>query len=109
MAAKLRANLPSDRLRITVADFETLTLPPGSADAVFSFAVRRYDWDQTYTAAEYRELMRSYSGTQMMDESDRHRLLDDIEAFIRNEFGGRITRPLVATLTTAVKVGTVSR
>jgi SAM-dependent methyltransferase len=72
------------------------------ADARFtSVAVRRYDWDQTYRAEEYRKLMLSYSGTQMMDEADRWGLLDDIEAFVRHEFGGQVVRPLVVTLTTA--------
>jgi SAM-dependent methyltransferase len=185
MAAKLRSNLPSDRLRVTVGDFETVTLAPGTADAVFSATayhwisrkaqvdrpaellrrggvmaivdliqvdspddagfftasqpiyerygqghigpaapsreqadpavrevleadrrfgtvdVRRYDWNQIYSAAGYRQLMLSYSVTQMMDESDRLGLLDDIEGFICDEFGGGITRPLVVTLTTA--------
>jgi len=185
MAAKLRSNLPSNRLRITVGDFETVSIPPGTADAVFSatayhwisrsaqverpaallrrsgivaivdliqvdspddagffaasqpiyerygeghtgpaapkrehvdpairqvleadqrfgaVAVRRYNWNQTYSATDYRELMLSYSGTQMMDEPDRLGLLDDIETFIREEFGGSVTRPLVVTLTTA--------
>ncbi|HUF33056.1 MAG TPA: class I SAM-dependent methyltransferase [Acidimicrobiales bacterium] len=64
-------------------------------------AVHRWDWDQTYTAAEYRKLMLSYSGTQMMAPSQRLGLLDDMEALIDQEFGGQITRPLVATLTTA--------
>ena len=187
MAAKLRSNLPSDRLRVTVADFEEMDVAPGSADAIFSanayhwisrraqtdrpasilrsggvvavvdlvqvdsaddagffiacqplyerygqghtgppaptrdevdpeirraleadarfhsVAVLRYDWNQTYTASEYRRLMLSYSGTQMMNEVDRVGLLDDMEAFIREAFGGRITRPLVVTLTTAVR------
>ncbi|QYG93945.1 hypothetical protein HC251_16905 [Iamia sp. SCSIO 61187] len=64
-------------------------------------AVRRYDWDQTYSAVDYRQLMLSYSATQMMDEADRRGLLDDIESFIRRDFDGHVTRPLVATLTTA--------
>ena len=65
-------------------------------------AVRRYDWDQTYSASDYLKLMLSYSGTQMMGEADRVGLLDDMECFIRSDFGGRITRPLVVTLTTGV-------
>jgi SAM-dependent methyltransferase len=185
IAAKLRSNLPSDRLRVGVGDFEVLEIAAGKADAVFSatayhwisrqaqtdrpaailrpggimaiadliqvdspddagffaaaqpiyerygqghtgppaptrgsvdpairteldadrrfdsVAVRRYDWDQTYSASDYRNLMLSYSGTQMMQESDRVGLLDDIESFIRNDFGGVVTRPLVVTLTTA--------
>jgi SAM-dependent methyltransferase len=184
-AAKLRSNLPSGRLRVSVGDFEVIEIPGGKADAVFSatayhwisresqtdrsaaimrpgglvaivdliqvdspedagfFAaaqpiyerfdqghtgppapsrgnvdptirsvldadprfdsvgVLRYDWDQTYSAAEYRDLMLSYSGTQMMKESDRLSLLDEIESFIRSDFGNSVTRPLVVTLTTA--------
>jgi SAM-dependent methyltransferase len=66
-----------------------------------SVAVRRYDWNQTYSASDYRNLMLSYSGIQMMDESDRVGLLDEMESLIRNDFGGVVTRPLVVTLTTA--------
>ena len=67
-----------------------------------SVAVRHYDWNQTYGATEYRDLMLSYSATQMMRESDRSGLLQAIESFIRSDFGGVVTRPLVVTLTTAV-------
>ena len=185
-AAKLRANHPSDRLRISVGDFEVLELGERRFDALFSatayhwispaaqtarpaalvrpagvvaivdaiqvaapedagfFAaaqpiyerfgqghrgppaperagvdpalravlegdarfhsvtVRRYDWDQTYAAADYRDLMRSYSSTQMMTDADRTGLLDAIESFVRSDFGGFVTRPLVVTLTTAL-------
>jgi SAM-dependent methyltransferase len=185
MAAKLRSNLASDRVRVGVGDFEVMDIVAGEADAVFSatayhwisreaqtdrpaailrpggimaivdliqvdssddegffaaaqpiydryghghigppapirgdvdppiravldadrrfesVALRRYDWNQTYSALDYRNLMLSYSGTQMMDESDRVGLLDDMESFIRNDFGNLITRPLVVTLTTA--------
>ncbi len=185
MAAKLRSNITSDRLRVCVGDFEVTKIADGSADAVFSatayhwispeaqtdrpaailrpgglvaiveliqvdspedagffaaaqpiyerygeghrgpsaptrgrvdpairtvldadrrfdsIAVRKYDWDQTYSAPDYRNLMLSYSSTQMMKESDRAALLDDMESFIRRDFGGVVTRPLVVTLTTA--------
>lgn len=186
MAAKLRSNLPSDQLQVSVGDFEQLALTTGSTDAVFAatayhwisraaqtdrpasilrpggvvaivdliqvdspddagffaacqpiykrygqghtgppapthtavdpairavldddgrfhdVAVRRWDWNQTYTTREYRQLMLSYSGTLMMNERDRTGLLDDIAAFIDEHFSGCITRPLVVTLTTAV-------
>jgi trans-aconitate methyltransferase len=156
MAAKLRSNLFSDRLRIEVGDFEVMEIKAGEADAVFSatayhwitqeaetdrpaailrpgglvavtgppapprgsvdpairavldadrrfdsVAVRRYDWNQTYSATDYRNLMLSYSGTQMMEEPARAGLLDELESLIRTEFGGIVTRPLVVTLTTA--------
>ena len=186
MAAKLRSNLPTERLQVIVADFEEWDPPEASADAIFSatayhwvspaaqtdrparilrpggvlavvdliqvespadrgfFAaaqpiyerygephtgppapardrvdppirsmlkadrrfervqVLRYDWDQTYSARAYRKLMVSYSGTQMMNQSARVGLLEDMESFIEQEFDGQITRPLVVTLTTAV-------
>jgi len=37
-----------------------------------------------------------------MDRADRVGLLDDVESLIQRDFGGRITRPLVVTLTTGV-------
>jgi SAM-dependent methyltransferase len=184
MAAKLRSNLPTDRLTITVGDFERVALPEHAADAVFSasayhwiapeaqtsrpadllrdggilatadlvqvdsaadrgfFAaaqpiyerygqghsgppaplraevepalrsqleaddrfgdvqVHTYDWDQTYSASEYRDLMSSFSVTQMMEEPARTSLLDDMQAFVEREFDGSVTRPLVVALTT---------
>jgi SAM-dependent methyltransferase len=63
--------------------------------------VRGYDWNQTYSAAGYRKLMLSYSGTQMMKPSARQGLLDDMENFVRQQFGDQVTRPIVVTLTTA--------
>lgn len=188
MAAKLRSNLTTDRLRVSVGDFEEADISAASVDAVFAatayhwiapdaqtnrpahilhvggviaivdliqvdspsdrgfFAAaqpiyerygeghagppaplrkgvdpsmrlmlqadnrfeqvrtRRHDWDQTYSAGDYRRLMLSYSGTQMMSEGAQTGLLDDIESFINNSFGGQITRPLVVTLTTAILI-----
>jgi trans-aconitate methyltransferase len=185
MAARLRAGLPSEDLRVTVGDFETVEVSTRGTDAVFSatayhwiseqaqldrpaailkpraivaivdlnqvdspddggfFAaaqpiyerygeahtgppaptrdtvdppirralsedprfvdveMRSYDWNQTYTASEYRTLMLSYSGTQMMEPAARVGLVNDMEAFIEQRFDGRVTRPLVVTLTTA--------
>lgn len=185
MAGRLRSNLPTERLQVTVSDFETLDLAPESVDAIFSASayhwispaaqldrpaailrtggvlaivglfqvdapedrgfyaaaqpiyerygqahedppeptrtaveptiaqalaedprfrdvdVHRWDWDQTYTAAEYRKLMLSFSDTNMMEDGARIGLVDDIESFINSRFDGRVTRPLVAALTTA--------
>lgn len=42
-----------------------------------------------------------YSGTQMMTPPARQGLLDDMEDFVRQQFGDRVTRPIVVTLTTA--------
>jgi hypothetical protein len=62
---------------------------------------RKYDWDQTHSALDYRTLMLSFSAIQMMEEDDRVGLHHVIESFIRNHFGGVVTRPLVVTVTTA--------
>lgn len=74
-------------------------------DRYADVCVRCYDWDQTYTAAQYRQLMLSYSPTQMMEPALRQGLLDDMEAFIREHFDDRVTRPLVVALTTATQAG----
>ena len=174
MAATLRSQFPTDRLRVIVADFEVVDIEAGQGDAVFFasayhwispaaqtdrpaaflrpggvvaiveliqvdsyedagfFAaaepiyerygqghsgppaptresvvptiravlrvdsrfdcveVRQYNWDQTYSALNCRNLMLSmlsYSGTQMMQESTRVGLLDDMASLIRDEFG----------------------
>ncbi len=42
MAGRLRSNLPTDRLTVSVGDFETIDLAPSSADAVFSASA--YHW-----------------------------------------------------------------
>jgi trans-aconitate methyltransferase len=63
--------------------------------------VRAYDWNQTYSAADYRKLMLSYSSTQMMTPPARQGLLDDMENFVRQQFDDQVTRPIVVTLTTA--------
>ena len=42
MAAKLRSNLATDRLRVTVGDFEKADISATSADAVFSATA--YHW-----------------------------------------------------------------
>lgn len=42
MAAKLRSNLRTDGLRVTVGDFEQVDIAPSSVDAVF--AATAYHW-----------------------------------------------------------------
>ena len=70
-------------------------------DRFHDVSVRRWDWNQSYTARQYQQLMLSYSRTQMMDERDRTALVDDMGALIDEHFAGSVTRPLVVALTTA--------
>jgi hypothetical protein len=64
----------------------------------------RYRWDQTYTRADYQDLMRSYSNMRAMDVSDREALIAELGEFIDANYGGQVTRPLVMTLVMARKV-----
>ena len=83
------------------------TVDPGIAerlrDSVLytSVDVHRVPWNQTYSAAQYRDLLWTHSGTQMMIEPDRSAMVDELIAVVVNDFGGTITRPLCATLTLA--------
>jgi hypothetical protein len=61
----------------------------------------RYRWDQTYTTPDYADLLRSYSTSQAMAEGDREALIAEISQCIDRAFNGRVTRPLVITLTLA--------
>jgi SAM-dependent methyltransferase len=61
----------------------------------------RYRWDQTYRTSDYADLLRSYSTSQAMVAGDRERLIAEISQCIDREFEGRVTRPLVITLTLA--------
>lgn len=64
-----------------------------------SIEVHRVPWDQTYTSDQYRNLLITYSGTQMMAEPMRSNMVDQLVSVIDDEFRGTVTRPLVATLT----------
>jgi ubiquinone/menaquinone biosynthesis C-methylase UbiE len=68
----------------------------------------RYRWDQTHTSTEYGDLLRSYSTTRSMAEGVREAFVNDMTGFIDEEFEGRVTRPLVITLTMAHSVGMFS-
>ncbi|MGO1972321.1 MAG: class I SAM-dependent methyltransferase [Propionibacteriaceae bacterium] len=125
MAARLRANLPSPRLQVSVGDFEAMSVPGtidrARADALFSATA--YHWisrtaqtdrptcvcvTSTGTRPTAPPSTATYccpTPTQLMPRSDRRGLLDDIDAFIRRDFGGSVTRPIVVALTTAVLVG----
>jgi SAM-dependent methyltransferase len=64
-------------------------------------ALFRYRWDQTYETADFADLLRSYSTSQAMEADAREALITEISACIDGEFNGRVTRPLVITLTMA--------
>ena len=84
------------------ADVDTELRAALDADPRFDHVrLHRYDWDQTYSAADFRRLQETQSPTQLLPRDERIALLDELEAFAREEFDDRVTRPLVATLTIA--------
>jgi hypothetical protein len=72
-----------------------------SSDRFEEVELRRYRWDQRYTAEDYGELHRTYSGWLAMPEAAGEALLADVCAFIDSDYDGHIVRPLVITLLTA--------
>lgn len=68
-------------------------------DACVDVTLDRCGWNQTYSAAEYRRLLNTYSGTLAMNEPERSRMVDELVALV-DELGGVLTRPLVITLAT---------
>lgn len=72
-----------------------------NSDRFDDVELRRYRWDQRYTAHQYGELHRTYSGWLAMPAAAGEALLEDVCAFIDSDYDGHIVRPLVITLLTA--------
>ncbi|GIE78563.1 methyltransferase type 11 [Actinoplanes philippinensis] len=64
---------------------------------------RRYDWQQTYTADEYLDLLMTYSGHRAMKPQARRDLFACIAHLIDNVHGGRITKQYRTRLALAVR------
>jgi len=54
--------------------------------------VRRYEWQQTYTAHEYRNLLMTYSGPRAMEPQARSDLFACLTHLIDNVYNGKITK-----------------
>jgi SAM-dependent methyltransferase len=54
--------------------------------------IRRYEWEQSYTTAGYREVLLTYSGHRALDATAQAGLLDCITRLIDSGYGGRITK-----------------
>ncbi len=60
-------------------------------------ALRRYLWKRTYSAAAYRDLLRTYSAVRALGERGE-RLADCVESLVNARFGGSITKQLLTEL-----------
>ncbi|MDP9243493.1 MAG: class I SAM-dependent methyltransferase [Chloroflexota bacterium] len=61
-------------------------------------AVRQYEWERSYSTAEYVELLGTYSGHIALEPSVHARLLDCIAILIDNRYGGRVDKRYLTTL-----------
>lgn len=64
---------------------------------------RRYEWELTYTAPEYLDLLSTYSGHRAMSAASRAGLFADITDLI-SFYGGQITRRFMTQLAVADRV-----
>jgi len=62
---------------------------------------RRYEWDQSYTTAGYRDLLLTYSGHRDLGPAARTGLLNCISRLIDTRHGGRITKRYLTELRAA--------
>ncbi|MFE6767119.1 class I SAM-dependent methyltransferase [Streptomyces sp. NPDC057689] len=53
---------------------------------------RRYEQDLTYTASEYLDVLRTYSGHRALPDAARRGLLSSIAELIDGRYGGRVTK-----------------
>ncbi|MGW7616180.1 class I SAM-dependent methyltransferase [Streptomyces antimycoticus] len=59
---------------------------------------RRYEWDLTYTTAEYLAVLRTYSGHRALPPQAREGLLECIAGLIDRRYGGRVTKRYLTEL-----------
>ncbi len=88
-------------LRLSVAaDIETSDHTDGVARSgrYGPVVFRRYEWDLTYTTAEYLEVLRTYSGHRGLPPRAREGLLECIAALIDRRYGGRVTKRYLTEL-----------
>jgi SAM-dependent methyltransferase len=64
-------------------------------------AFRRYEWEVTYSTADYCDLLRTYSGHLALEPAARKGLLDCIGDLIDSRYGGRITKRYLTELRVA--------
>ncbi|SEG91589.1 Methyltransferase domain-containing protein [Actinacidiphila yanglinensis] len=64
-------------------------------------AFRRHEWELAYTAAEYLEVLRTYSSHRALPPRAREGLLECIGALIERRYAGRVTKRYLTELRVA--------
>ena len=89
---------------VTLPAASTIPSSSGELDHSRRFgpvALRRYEWDQSYTTARYRALLLTYSGHRDMAPAAQTGLLECITHLIDAKYDGRITKRYLTELRTA--------
>ncbi|MFI5910683.1 class I SAM-dependent methyltransferase [Dactylosporangium sp. NPDC051541] len=94
------AGLRLQRARDIVEDDRELVSSGRFGAATFS----RYEWEQSYSTAEYLDLLLTYSGHRALPDEQRSALLDAIARLIDVELGGRIVKRYLTELRVARRV-----
>ena len=64
---------------------------------------RRYEWEQTYTTAEYLDLLLTYSNHRALPQEARGNLLAAIGNLIDHDYSGRVTKRYLTQLAIAYR------
>ncbi|MGY0022382.1 class I SAM-dependent methyltransferase [Streptomyces sp. YJ-C3] len=75
------------------------------SDSFTSVVFRRYEWDATYTAEQYLDLLSTYSGHRDLDATARAGLYDCLAALIDRRHGGHVTKRYMTELRLARRAG----
>jgi SAM-dependent methyltransferase len=90
---------PSGGVRLPAAADIPLDSEEVDRSGLFGPAIfRRYEWEQTYSTAAYRDLLLSYSGHRALPADARQGLLDCIARLIDLRYGGKITKRYLTEL-----------
>lgn len=71
------------------------------SDRFTSTALRRHEWELTYSTSEYLDLLQSYSGHRALEPPARTRLLDCIAELITGAYNGEVTKRYLTELRVA--------
>jgi SAM-dependent methyltransferase len=64
----------------------------------------RYEWERTYSAAAYRDVLSTYSANRALPEEKLFGLLDCITRLIDNRYGGKIVKRYMNELRVASRL-----
>jgi hypothetical protein len=60
--------------------------------------VRRYRWDETYSAERYERILRTFSGHIALPEPRREALFSGVRRRIEERYGGHVTKGYLVIL-----------